>query len=80
MKVLYLGASKEQAKFGKSEDPRKYLKKGNVYEVIDVESHSWHSLFLIKVKKIIRKFNSVCFVEIRETNDNSTSISDNSQE
>jgi len=66
MQVMYLGATKDQAKFGRSEDHRLYLKKGKIYEVIDIESHSWHTLYLIKVKKVIRKFNSVCFVDVKE--------------
>ena len=64
MKVKYIGASELQAKVGRCNDPRKILKVGDTYEVIENDIHSWHTEYTLKGYDGYR-FNSVCFEEIK---------------
>lgn len=43
MKVKFLGATEEQIRWGRNDDPNKVLIVGKTYEVIDKEVHSWHT-------------------------------------
>lgn len=59
MKVIYIGASEEQVRWGGNSDPRGLLEEGKEYEVEDKEVHSWHTK--IKLKGIDGKFNDASF-------------------
>ena len=63
-KVKFVEASDEQVKWGSNDDPRKLLIMGAVYEVNEVEVHSWHTK--IYLKGIEGKFNSAHFEVIKE--------------
>jgi hypothetical protein len=41
--VRFNGASKEQIAWGNNDDPNPLLKVGQIYDVIDIEVHSWHT-------------------------------------
>lgn len=60
MKAKYTGASEEQVRWGGGSDPRKALSIGNVYDVEDVEQHSWHTRIFLSAFPG-KWFNSVCF-------------------
>lgn len=60
-KMKYAGCSDAQAQYGNGDDPRKFLKIGEVYEILDEEVYHWYTLYHIMVDGVIRKFNSVCF-------------------
>ncbi len=51
----------DQKRWGNNDDTRKYLKVGEIYEG-EKEIHSWHTKIIINGKK----FNSVCFEEIKQ--------------
>ena len=58
-KVKFIEASDEQVKWGGNNDPRRLLKKETIYEIAEVEVHSWHTkIYLVGIKG---KFNSVSF-------------------
>lgn len=59
MKVQYIGASDEQARWGACSDPRGKLNVGTIYEVESQEVHSWHTKLYLK--GIEGGYNSVCF-------------------
>ncbi len=59
MKAIYTGCSDAQAQYRASDDPRKSLEIGAIYEVTKREVHPWHTLLHINGKR----FNSVCFDE-----------------
>lgn len=62
MRVIYVGASDEQVRWGDNDDPRDLLIEGKEYEVEEKEVHSWHTkLYLVGIEG---RFNSVCFAEI----------------
>lgn len=61
-KVKFIGASKSQNRWGSNDDPNEVLTPGEIYDVEDVEIHSWHTkLTLVGVEG---QFNSVCFEEV----------------
>jgi len=47
-RVVFIGASVEQIKWGKCDDPNKVLKIGDEYTVDHTEMHSWHTKVYIK--------------------------------
>ena len=63
-KVKYIGASQEQINWGSNDDPRHLLNIGSVYEVADIEVHSYQ--IKIKLKDYDLWFNSVCFEGVNE--------------
>jgi len=62
MKVIYLGATDYQIKWGNNDDPRGILKEGTEYEVADKEVHTWHTKYILAEFPYLR-FNSTCFKE-----------------
>lgn len=64
MKVLYKGCSNEQVKWGNNDDPRRALVEGEVYEILNVEKHSWHTKYTLA--GFVGQFNSVCFIEVED--------------
>ena len=64
MKVKYNGCTYDQANFGGGSDPRMLLEIGKIYEVVNKEVHSWHTLYYIMVDGVGLSFNSVCFSEV----------------
>lgn len=63
MKVKFVECSDEQASFCGGEDPREHLKINEIYELENVEVHSWHTRYFIKGFDGMW-FNSVCFEEV----------------
>lgn len=62
MLVRFIGATDEQVKWGNNDDPRGVLTIGSIYEVSEVEVHSWHTkIQLVSSVDDELKFNSVCF-------------------
>ena len=57
--VVFLGCSKEQIYWGSNDDPNPILTINDVYEVSDVDIHSYHTK--ISLTDIPGRFNSVCF-------------------
>ena len=64
MKVLFKECCDDQAGFGGSHDPRKYLEMGKTYTLVDKEVHSWHTLYFLEGHEV--GFNSVCFEDAPE--------------
>lgn len=62
MKVRYLGCSDEQARWGQCKDPRPHLTVNHIYNLVDTEVHSWHTLYFVEGFK--DGFNSCCFEEV----------------
>ena len=60
MKVKFIKSSNEQVKWGNNDDPSKYLKEGNIYDVMNKEVHSWHTKIILKDFPD-KKFNDVSF-------------------
>ena len=60
MIVRFMGADDEQVNWGKNDDPRDVLEINGVYEVSEVEVHSWHTKIQL-VDSPNNKFNSACF-------------------
>ncbi len=63
-KVKYIGATKEQTRWGGCSDPTK-LKEGKTYTITNVSFHSWHTK--IELEGRDGQFNSVCFELLEET-------------
>lgn len=60
--VRFIGATDEQAHWGRGVDPRQLLTVGAVYELLRVEKHDWHTLYhLVGIADNGRGFNSICF-------------------
>ena len=58
-KVKYIGTDDRQVQWGGCDDPRKVLTEGNVYEVEEVEIHSWYTkVYLVGISQ---GFNSCSF-------------------
>jgi len=66
MQVKFVECSDSQARFGRSQDPRSELDFGATYDVDEVEVHSFHTLYHINGGK----YNSVCFEEINNIEEN----------
>lgn len=64
MKVRFDGCVDSQVRWGGGSDPREYFTIGEVYEVDDIETHSWHTLYYLA--GFDKSFNAVCFTEIKE--------------
>ena len=63
IKVMFVGATDDQVKWGANDDPRTLLTLGAIYTVGKKEIHSFHTkLELVEFPG--KKFNSVSFVEI----------------
>lgn len=58
-KVIFIGATMDQVRWGGNNDPNEFLKKGDLVEIESVEVHSWHTK--VYLKGIKGKFNSVSF-------------------
>src|SRR5688572_1417702 len=58
-KVMFIGASEDQVKWGGNDDPNKIMKEGDIVEIETVEVHSWHTkLYFVG---LTGKYNSVSF-------------------
>lgn len=64
--VRFVKASDIQVNWGSNDDPRLVLNTNDIYEIENVEEHSWHTK--IYLKGIKGKFNIVSFqkVDIKE--------------
>lgn len=59
-KVIYMGCSDEQVRWGHGDDPRGILIPGAVYTVDHTDVHGWHTdVYLEEYPG--KKFNSVVF-------------------
>ena len=61
-KVIYLGCTEEQIRWGGNDDPSKILIEGAVYYVEKIEVHSSHTK--LTLRGVYGKFNSVCFKKL----------------
>lgn len=61
-RVIYLGSSEEQVRWGSNDDPRKSLIEGDIYQIEKVEIHSWHTK--LTLRGVPGKFNSVSFKKL----------------
>ena len=62
-RVLYLGSSDEQVRWGAgNDDPRTVLIEGDIYQIEKVEVHSYHTK--ISLRGVQGKFNSVSFKKL----------------
>lgn len=59
-KLVYVGTSDEQVRWGGNDDPRGVLEEGKAYTVIDWEVHSWHTKVTLEEFPDLR-FNSASF-------------------
>lgn len=60
MKVVFIGSTGGQVRWGSNDDPSDLLTIGKVYDVQKVEVHSWHTKYYLK-EFPNKKFNSVSF-------------------
>ena len=60
MKVVFIGSTEGQVRWGSNDDPSDLLTIGKIYEVQKVEPHSWHTKYYLK-EFPNKKFNSVSF-------------------
>ena len=58
-KVRYVGTCDEQVKWGSNDDPRKYLQEFSVYEISNIDVHTWHTKIEL-VGYEGKWFNSAC--------------------
>lgn len=63
-KVVYLGCSDEQVRWGNNDDPRSVLVEGDTYYIENVDVHSQHTK--LTLSGISGRFNSVCFSRFEE--------------
>jgi len=61
-KVKFTGCDDCQIKWGSNDDPRKTLIEGEIYEINNIEIHSWHTKISLVGHE--GKFNSVSFEKI----------------
>ena len=61
-KDQFVESSPDQVNWGSNDDPDLVLTRGNIYEVENVEVHSWHTKLYLKGIK--GKFNSVSFKRV----------------
>lgn len=61
-KVKFTTADDDQVRWGSNDDPRLVLNTTDVYEIENVEVHSWHTKLYLKGIK--GKFNNVSFEKI----------------
>lgn len=61
MKVIFVGCSEEQRRFGNNTGNLAELTVGAEYKVVAQEIHSWHTKYYLEGHK--GSFNSVGFVE-----------------
>jgi hypothetical protein len=59
IKVRFLGADSNQTSWGNNDDPSKECRVGEVYEVVNIEQHSWRTK--IKLAGIEGQFNDASF-------------------
>lgn len=64
--VVYEGTSDAQVQWGGNDDPRGVLTEGTLYDVIDIEVHSWHTKLTLAGFEG-KQFNSACFKWADET-------------
>ena len=69
MKVIYIGATDHQVRWGSHDDPRNCLVEGEAYELDHAEVHSWHTKYHL-TKFPGKEFNSVSFRSFKEEDDN----------
>lgn len=60
--VKFLGASKDQVRWGGNDDPNAVLRVGERYEIADIEVHSWHTK--IRLVGIKGQFNDASFEDL----------------
>ena len=58
-RIKFISSSKDQVNWGSNNDPNEILNTDTIYEIEDVEVHSWHTK--ISIVGIKGKFNSVSF-------------------
>ena len=58
-RIKFISSSKDQVNWGSNNDPNEILNTDTIYEIEDVEIHSWHTK--ISIVGIKGKFNSVSF-------------------
>jgi len=59
MKVVFTGCTEHQKRFGNNTGDTDKLEVGKVYEVKEIEVHSWHTKYYLE--GLEGSFNSVCF-------------------
>ncbi len=59
-KVRFEESTPEQVKWGSNDDPKKFLKRGEVYTIEKLEVHSQHTKVILQ-ECLGKKFNSVSF-------------------
>lgn len=57
--AVFNGASPDQVRWGGNDDPTGKLTIGTLYDVVDIEVHSWHTK--IQLQGVEGKFNSASF-------------------
>lgn len=63
--VRFNGADDVVIRWGSNDDPRPLLTVGEVYEIEDIEVHSWHTK--IRLKGVVGKFNDASFTYVDST-------------
>jgi hypothetical protein len=64
MKVVFIGCSEEQKRFGNHTGDPNELEVGKVYEVRKEEEHTWHTKYYLEGFE--GSFNSVCFDKLTD--------------
>jgi hypothetical protein len=64
MKVVFTGCDERQKRFGNYTGDTDKLEVGRVYEVTEIEVHSWHTKYYLVGFE--GSFNSVCFDEFAD--------------
>ena len=60
MKVKYIGATDDQVRYGRNDDPRGVLKENEIYEINKEDVHDWYTkIQLVEFPGLW--FNNVCF-------------------
>lgn len=62
-KVQFVTSSPDQVRWGGNDDPDEHLVRGETYDVLEEEVHSFHTKLIIR-GHTDKKFNSVSFEEI----------------
>lgn len=59
-KIRFIGALDSQVQWGGNDDPREFMKEGDIVTLVRQEIHSWHTIY--EVEEFPGKvFNSVSF-------------------
>ncbi len=65
-KVKFVGCTKEQINWGNNDDPKKLLRKEEIYIIDNVDVHKYHTK--LELQGVKGMFNSVCFIPIDKPN------------